>query len=72
MDNLDDEKKRRCNKLLKTYSQIRESGTGLYISATPEEVANLCVQEECTYMADYIYDDDGVLIQIRFDRIKPQ
>ena len=72
MDNLDDEKKRRRNMLRKTYDQIRENGTGLYISATPEEVANLCVQEEFTYMPDYIYDDNGVLIQIRFDRIEPQ
>ena len=70
MDNLDDEKRRRRNELCRTYDRIRENGTGLYISATPEEVADLCVQEEISYMPDYIYDDQGVLIQIRFDRIE--
>jgi len=66
-----EEKKRRRKALKKTYDQIREKGTGLYVSATPEEVANLCVQEEFSYMPDYIYNEDGVLIQIRFDRIEP-
>lgn len=70
MDKLDDEKRRRRNELRQTYDQIREKGTGLYISVTPEEVADLCVQEEISYMPDYIYDDNGVLIQIRFDRVE--
>lgn len=70
MDNLDNEKICRRDVLRRTYDQIREQGTGLYISVTPEEIADLCVREEYTYMPDYIYDETGALIQIRFDRIQ--
>ncbi len=63
------DKENRCEELRERYSRIRESGAGLYISATPDEVANLCVREEISYMPDYIYDENGTLIQIMFDRI---
>lgn len=64
-----DDKERRCEKLRRKYSRIKDGGISLYISATPDEVANLCVQEEMSYMPDYIYDENGSLIQIMFDKI---
>ena len=51
------------------YSQIHAKGAGLYVSATPDEIARLYVREEISYMPDYIYDENGSLIQIMFDRI---
>lgn len=63
------EKERRCEELRERFSQMHENGTGLYVSATPDEIAGLYVCEELSYMPDYIYDEHGVLVQIMFDRI---
>jgi len=70
MDNNINDKERRREELRETYSRIHESGAGLYVSATPDEVARLYVREELSYMPDYIYDERGSLIQIIFDRIE--
>lgn len=69
MYKFNNDKERRCEELRERYRRIHESGAGLYVSATPEEVARLCVREEISYMPDYIYDENGALIQIMFDRI---
>ena len=69
MNKFNNDKERRCEELRERYSRIQESGAGLYVSATPDEVARLCVREEVSYMPDYIYDENGALIQIMFDRI---
>ena len=69
MNKFNNDKERRCEELRERYSRIHESGAGLYVSATPDEVARLCVREEVSYMPDYIYDENGALIQIMFDRI---
>ena len=39
---------------------------------TLEEALARCVQERSVYMPDYILDENGVLEQIRFDKIKEQ
>ena len=72
MDNNMNDKVRRLEELREKYSQMHENGAGLYISATPDEVASLCVREDLPYMPDYIYDESGSLIQIMFDRIERQ
>ena len=39
---------------------------------TPETVSDiLCVQEESSYMRDYVYDE-GVLKELHFDRISDE
>lgn len=70
MDNTINEKERRQEELRERYSRIHANGAGLYVSATPDEVARLYVREEISYMPDYIYDEHGSLIQIIFDRIE--
>ncbi len=72
MDNKKMEQAHRCQELREKYYKLHESGAGLYISATPDEVASLCVREDLPYMPDYIYDENGTLIQIMFDRIERQ
>ncbi|MBQ7925251.1 MAG: hypothetical protein IJ335_03055 [Lachnospiraceae bacterium] len=39
---------------------------------TLEEALARCVHERSVYMPDYILDENGVLEQIRFDKIKEQ
>ena len=39
---------------------------------TLEEALARCVQERTIYMPDYILDENGVLEQLRFDRIEQQ
>lgn len=36
---------------------------------TLEEALKRCVQERTVYMPDYVLDENGVLEQLRFDRI---
>lgn len=69
MNKINNDKNRRREELRERYSRMHENGASLYISATPDEVARMCVREEISYMPDYIYDKNGALIQIMFDRI---
>ncbi len=40
------------------------------VRSTPETVTNLlCVQEESSYMRDYVYDQ-GVLTELHFDKVQ--
>ncbi len=70
MDKINNDKERRCEELRERFSRIHESGAGLYVSATPDEIAGLYFREEISYMPDYIYDKNGSLIQIMFDKIE--
>jgi len=70
MDNHSNDKELCQEELRERYSRIHAKGAGLYVSATPDEVARLYVREEISYMPDYIYDENGSLIQIMFDRIE--
>ncbi len=36
---------------------------------TLEEALSRCVQERTVYMPDYVLDENGILEQVRFDRI---
>ena len=70
MDKINNDKEHRQEELRERYSRIQAGGAGLYVSATPDEIASLYVREEISYMPDYIYDENGSLIQIMFDRIE--
>lgn len=39
---------------------------------TLEDALTRCVQERTVYMPDYVLDENGVLEQLRFDRINLQ
>lgn len=39
---------------------------------TLEEALTRCVQERTVYMPDYVLDENGVLEQLRFDKIEQQ
>ena len=69
MNKINNDKEHRREELRERYRRIHAQGAGLYVSATPDEIAGLYVREEISYMPDYIYDENGSLIQIMFDRI---
>ena len=69
MDKHNKDKERSQDALLETYYRLHANGAGLYVRATPEEIAQLYVREESSYMPDYIYDENGSLIQVMFDRV---
>jgi len=69
MDKKNNDIARRREELRERYRIMHENGANLYVSATPDEVASLCVKEDLPYMPDYIYDANGSLIQIIFDRV---
>ncbi len=37
----------------------------------PETAIQRAVREEGAYMADYVFNKDGILEQVRFDRVEP-
>ena len=39
------------------------------IRATPDEIAFHCVNDGFTHMADYVMDDMGRLMEIRYDKV---
>ncbi len=50
-----------------------QNGTSLYLEgkmSTPEDIAKSCVNEEMSYMADYIWNEKGKLTEIRYDKIQ--
>ncbi len=60
-------------KLIIELENIQQQGITIYFDgekSTPENVTeNLCVQEELSYMRDYVYDE-GVLKELHFDKVK--
>lgn len=58
--------------LISHLEKISQNGVSLYLnghSATPDEIADCCVNEEAVYMPDYVTDELGVLKEIRYDKI---
>lgn len=48
-------------------------GIGLYMddrTVAPGVAAERCVREDSAYMSDFVYDDAGRILQIRFDRVE--
>lgn len=60
-------------KLYLELASLEDRGITIWIegvvSNSEDVTSQLCVQEESTYMRDYIFDE-GVLKEVHFDRIK--
>ncbi|MBD5552262.1 MAG: hypothetical protein HDQ96_13985 [Lachnospiraceae bacterium] len=51
---------------------ILDQGIELYLDgkpASPDGIVERFVREEAVYMPDFVIDEDGTLIQIRYDKI---
>ena len=52
---------------------LEDRGITIWLEGSPSdsqnETSQLCVQEENTYMRDYIFDE-GVLKEVHFDKVK--
>lgn len=58
--------------LKEKLEKMQHSGVSLFLEgkeSTPEIIANKCVCEDQTYMADYVLDDSGTLKELRYDRV---
>lgn len=54
---------------LRDYERM---GVKLYINGRPSDTENIvrrCVMEDTVYMADYVFDQNGTVREIRFDRV---
>lgn len=49
-------------------------GVQLYLEGeitSPEEISReYCLNEECIYMPDYVMNDSGELVELRYDKIR--
>ncbi len=53
--------------------QMKNHGVELYVdgkSVSPGEAAARTVRENSPYMADYVMGENGMIQQVRFDRVK--
>lgn len=58
--------------VLTRLETVTKWGVKLYLCgklASPEAVAKCIVRESETYMPDFVYDDDGNLDEVRYDRV---
>lgn len=58
--------------MLFCLEQMRRSGVELFVdghAALPTEAVSKAVREDSPYMADYVFDAEGVIEQVRFDRV---
>lgn len=58
--------------LKEKLEQVQSTGVSLFLEgepATPGVIAGKCVCEDMIYMADYVLDENGVLKELRYDRI---
>ena len=67
------EQKQKYIKLTKELREYRNKQVNLYLEgrdSTPQEIANACVvMEEGSYMREYVGNEDGIIIEIRFNKI---
>jgi len=62
----------RAPTMLSNLASISKKGITLYLnghSSTPDEIADICVNDETLYMPDYVMDELGVLKEIRYDKV---
>ena len=60
-------------RLLSYLERLQNAGAELFVdgeAVPPGEVLRQTVQEQCTYMADYVLGEDGAIRQVRFDRVE--
>lgn len=68
-DAMENAKKR----MLLHLEQMSQSGVRLFVdgrAVLPAEAVSRAVREDSPYMADYVLDSDGVIRQVRFDKVK--
>lgn len=56
-----------------TLERAVRSGARLYLEgkqSTPEAIVRCCVNEEMSYMPDYVLNDCGKLTEVRYDKIR--
>lgn len=67
------EQRQKYIKLSKELREYKNKKVSLLLEgrySTPQEIANACVvMEEGSYMREYIGNEDGVIIEIRFNKI---
>lgn len=59
-------------RLKEKLERVQQSGVYLFLEgkpATPADIAKTCVCEDMIYMADYVLDDQGILKELRYDRV---
>lgn len=70
---MNEKKQMQLKLFLELESHIR-NGIPLFLSdveSNPYEIVDaVFLKEDNIYMADYVRDDDGMLLQVRYDRIK--
>lgn len=61
------------NRMLSYLERLQRSGAELFVdgeAVLPGDVLRQTVQEQCTYMADYVLGENGTIEQVRFDRVE--
>lgn len=59
-------------RMQRLWSQMQDCGVELFVdgkSVSSGEAASRTVRENSPYMADYVMGDNGIIRQIRFDRV---
>ena len=60
-------------RMLSYLERLQRSGAELFVdgeAVLPSDVLRQTVQEQCTYMADYVLGENGTIKQVRFDRVE--
>lgn len=60
------------NSLKSQLEDLEREGVKLYLNGVPsttEYIIRNCVEEDTVYMPDYVTDEDGKIMEIRYDRI---
>ena len=58
--------------VLDFYAKMHKKGAEFFVDGTPVlwgEAANIAVEEESIYMADYVLGENGKIKQVRLDKI---
>lgn len=70
---LKNEQRQKYIKLSKELREYKNKNVNLLLEgrdSTPQEIVNACmVMEEGSYMREYVGNDDGAIIEIRFNKI---
>ena len=57
----------------KNLEKAVQRGASLYLEgvrSTPEAIVRYCVNKEMSYMPDYVWNNEGKLTEVRYDKIR--
>lgn len=57
----------------KNLEKAVQGGASLYLEgerSTPDVIVRYCVNEEMSYMPDYVWNNEGKLTEVRYNKIK--